>query len=407
MTLGRLSIFWLAVSFAAGSLEAWGQIDPVKRRLIQLGYNQPIEGRGPIAGYGFYYHNQPNFPATNQTLRLAIAPIYVDSELGFSGLLGPATDLAVGLSGGGFADSYAEVRQGNFFEDQSFIGHGVSAASSVYHTFNPGKLIPLFGILRGAVHQTFYVKDSDTAPNFQLPDDITFFNLRSGLRWGGLEPSLTEPWAMELSAWYELQVRDDAGPYGFNGDRSVERTSQLFWARGLIKYMFESEHWFDVTLTAGTSIDADRFSAYRLGGVLPFVSEFPLSLPGYYFQELSAKQFVLLNGGYSFPLTPSKNWRLNLAAAGAVVDYLPGFQQSGDWHSGIGAGITYISPRGSWLTTLVYGHGFQAIRNDGRGANQVGILFQYDFDAKQRGKSRFFIPGLSPYRSRGGERLFR
>jgi hypothetical protein len=59
------------------------------------------------------------------------------------------------------------------------------------------------------------------------------------------------------------------------------------------------------------------------------------------------------------------------------------------------------------MISVIYGHGFNAIRSHGRGANQVGFLFQYDFDAKARGKSRFFIPGVSPYRSRGGERLFR
>jgi len=34
------------------------------------------------------------------------------------------------------------------------------------------------------------------------------------------------------------------------------------------------------------------------------------------------------------------------------------------------------------------------------------LLFQWDLDAKTRGKSRFFTPGFSPYRSRGGEQLF-
>src|SRR5436189_2334563 len=67
---------------------AQGQIDPERRRLLQMGFNQPIEGRGPIAAYAFFYYNQPNFLYTNLTLRAAIAPVYLDTELGFSGLLG-------------------------------------------------------------------------------------------------------------------------------------------------------------------------------------------------------------------------------------------------------------------------------------------------------------------------------
>jgi hypothetical protein len=160
-------------------------------------------------------------------------------------------------------------------------------------------------------------------------------------------------------------------------------------------------------MTTGTSWRADRFSGFRLGGLLPFSSEFPLSIPGYYFQEVSAKRFALLNGQYSLPILPSKGLRFDLLGAVGWVDYLPGFRQRGHWHTGVGGGITYISPSGSWLMTLLYGHGFDAIRDNGRGADQVVLLFQYDFEAKPRGKSRFFVPGINPYGSRGIERIFK
>ena len=73
---------------------ASAQIDPVQRDLIQFGYNQAFEGHAPMAGYAFYYHNQPDFLRTNLTLRLAVAPVYLDSELGFVNGLGPNTDFA-------------------------------------------------------------------------------------------------------------------------------------------------------------------------------------------------------------------------------------------------------------------------------------------------------------------------
>src|SRR4029077_9563929 len=103
---------------------ALAQIDPVRRDLIQFGYNQPTEGREPLSGYAYYYHNDPNFMRTNLTLRLAVAPTYLDSELGFSHALGPETDLAIGLAGGGFADSYNEIRGGKWLKEESFDGHG-------------------------------------------------------------------------------------------------------------------------------------------------------------------------------------------------------------------------------------------------------------------------------------------
>jgi hypothetical protein len=385
-----------------------GQIDPETRRLIQLGYNQPLEGRGPIAAYGFYYYNKPEFFRTNLTLRVAIAPIYLDTDLGFTGLIGPNTDVAVGVAGGAYADSYAEVRRGVYERDESFPGHGGEISSSVYHRFNPGSLVPLWAIGRLAVRHTLYSKDGETADDFELPEDRTSVVFRSGLRFGGREPSLTAPLAMELSAWYEGHFRTRNHAYGFGNDRSIEPHTHLFWGRGLIRYTFdESRQLVDLSLTLGSSVNPDRFSAYRLGGVLPFSSEFPLSIPGYYYQELSAKNFVLFNGQYSVPLSPDKTWNLNLTAATGTVGYSRGLDQPGRWHSGVGGGITYASRSAAWFVTLVYGHGFEAMRSHGRGAHQIGLLFQYDFEAKRTGRLKQFQPGVSPYRSRGGERLFR
>ncbi len=403
--------FWtgLVVVIAGwAALTARGQIDPEKRRLIQVGYNQPLEGRGPIAAYGFFYYNQPHFYATNLTLRLAVAPIYLDTELGFSGLIGPRTDVAVGLAGGGFADSYSEIRQGKYRREESFVGHGGEFSASLYHRFNPDQEVPVWAVLRGSVHESFYEADTDTDDRFRIPEERTTFHLRTGLRLGGQEPSLTEPLALELSLWHESQFRTSADRYGFAGDREMQPQSHSFWTRALLKYTSRDwEQSWEASLTAGTSTRADRFSAYRLGGILPFVSEFPLNIPGYYFQELSATRFALLNGQYSFPILPSKAWRFSTFAATGPIEYLDELRQPGHWHSGAGGGLTYISPAGTWFATLIYGHGFDALRTDGRGANQVALLFQYDFEAKRRGKSRWFIPGSDPYRSRLGERIFR
>src|SRR6185436_13688764 len=107
MTRGAWAI--LAGMLAVGVLHAPAQIDPTRRELIQLGFNAPLVGRGPPAAYAYYYLNKPNaFSQSNLTLRLAVAPVYVDSELGIGGALGAKTDVGVGLGGGGFADSYFE-----------------------------------------------------------------------------------------------------------------------------------------------------------------------------------------------------------------------------------------------------------------------------------------------------------
>jgi hypothetical protein len=388
---------------------AHAQIDPVKRELIQFGYNQPIVGQAPLSGYAFYYYNQPGFLNTNLTLRLAIAPVYLDSELGIRNVLGTNTDIGIGLAGGGYADSYYEVQQGKYLPAQSFDGYGGILSGSVYHLFNPTQLIPLNGVLRGEAHYASYVRDDDTDPNFTLPQDLTTFNVRTGLRLGGMEPLMLPDVAMELSVWYEGQFRENYGYYGYPvngtlGDRQVEAASHLFWGRALFAYTLpKSKQNFMVSLTAGTSSSPDRFSAYRLGGLLPLASEFPLSLPGYYYQEISASRFALLNGNYSIPLDAKKRWSLTAVGSVAVVDYLPGLAQPGQWNSGVGGGITYRSTSGAWQAMLDYGYGFQAIRDQGRGGQSIGILIQLNLI---RTDTEYYNPAENSF-IRGMDRFIR
>jgi hypothetical protein len=385
---------------------AHAQIDPEQRRLVQIGYDQSLEGHGPIAGYAFYYLNEPGFLSTNLTLRLAVAPVYLDSELGISHALGENTDVGIGLFGGGFADSYNEIRGGHYYREESFTGDGVGASASIYHLFNPGQRIPLYGIVRGGAHFTTYERDAKTAPNFVVPDDRTTFTVRAGLRWGGREPLLTPALAMEMSVWYEGQWRSNRGIYGY-GDREVEPDSQLFWCRALLAYTFEeSQQNFSASVTAGTSMNADRFSAYRLGSELPLASEFPLDIPGYYSGEISASRFLQLGGYYSVPLDAAKLWSIKAFAATAVVEYIPGLEQPGDWHSGIGGGVGYRSPNKIWQVSAGYAYGLDALRSGGRGAQSIGILIQFDLEAKRHLASQNFDPTVEGDKSKFFDRVF-
>jgi hypothetical protein len=154
---------------------------------------------------------------------------------------------------------------------------------------------------------------------------------------------------------------------------------------------------------AGTSVDADRFSAYRLGGYLPLVSEFPLSLPGYYFQEISARQFVLFNANYLLPLDKSQRWNLSVNEATAVVDYLPGEGQPGNSLTGVGGGIFYRAPSDRLKIMFDYAYGVDAMRSHGRGANTVGILLQWDLEKPKQAEG--FNPA-HPNRWRGWQWIF-
>lgn len=396
----RICLVLVLICFCCQTSRA--QLDPEKRRLLQFGYNQPLEGRGPIAGYAFFYLNEPNFGRTNLILRVVLAPVYLDSELGIRQALGPNTDVGMGVSGGGFADSYSEVRKGNLLQEESFTGHGVEVNASVYHRFNPEALIPLTGIFRLGLRQSYYMRDNRTASTFVLPEDQKTGFVRAGLRWGGKEPLILPELAMELSAWYEGQFRSSPGLYGYARDRELNEDSHLFWARALFAYTLpESRHNFSVSITSGASLNADRLSAYRLGGVLPMGAEFPLNLPGYYFQELTAKRYLLMDGQYTLPLDTAKCWFITGFAGTGLVDYLPGLEQPGHWHSGAGGGITYESPKRSWMVILGYGYGFDAIRGDERGAQSVGLFCQFDLEAFYGHPTGADQPRLNPTRFRG------
>jgi len=383
----RYGVLPLVVAGLLMNRAASGQVDPEKRELIQAGFDQPLQGAAPVQGYGYYYVNEPNFFHTNVTFRLALAPVYLDSETGFVGLLGPNTDFGLGLAGGGFADTYYEFHDGKYLPEESFFGHSLEISDSVYHLFNPGGKIPLNGIFRIKEHYSIYARD-DTSAAFALPNDHSTIDWRAGLRWGGREPLLHPDVAMELSAWYEGQYRTDAGAYGFDGDRVLKANSELFWARALLIYTLpNSQQRFDINLTAGASVDADRFSAYRVGGNLPMSSEFPLIIPGYFEGELSARDFICVNGQYTIPLDPDKRWSLNPIGSIATMDYVAGMSQPGHFNSGAGLGLGYQSRSGAWRMMASYGYGFEAIRSDGRGGQSIGLFLEINLEARHPNRS--------------------
>ena len=255
---------------------------------------------------------------------------------------------------------------------------------SFYHLFDPARLIPLSLVVRFTPYYVAYGR-STTAPDFELPPDYFNGSFRTGLRFGGVEPTLFPALAMELSVWYQGYYRSDSGFYGYvtPGDPNfnpyhLNNQSHLFWGEAAISYTFTNQQNVYLRLTTGTSIDADRFSAYRLGSFLPLIAEFPLSLPGYYYQEISARQFVLLNANYLVPV--SRRYRVDVAVNGsiAVVDYLHGEGQPGSWLTGVSGGLLWHSSTDRLKVMLNYAYGFNAIRNNQRGANSIGFLLQMD-----------------------------
>lgn len=377
--------FLLAIGLMlGGDSMALAQIDPSPRSLVQLGYDQSLSGQGPQSLYAYYYYNNPAFLNTNTALRLAIAPIYLDGEIGFRQLLSPNTDVGIGINGGGYGENYYEMRHGHYVRRESFDGHGGGASLNLYHLLDPAKLIPLNLIVQGGAHYLTYSATDDTANQFKLPDNRVSTFARAGLRLAGTEPMLYPDLSMEVSLWFEHQWRVDNGTYGFAGDRRIQPTTDLYWLYAGLSYAWTNTgNQFTFALTAGGSENADRFSAWRLGGVLPLAAELPLTLPGYYYQEISARRFVHVSAAYVAPLSRDHRWQLRLGAASAYVDYIPGLAQPGHWQTGVGPSLSFTSRSEVWRVILRYGYGFNALRNGHEGAQSIGVLYQYDFERRK------------------------
>jgi hypothetical protein len=375
-----VGIVWLCLSAAA-----WGQIDPFHRNLLQLGYDQPLAGRGPHGFYIYYYYNNPEILYTNIVLRMAIAPAYLDGEFGFRQLLSRYTDVGIGLYGGAYGDNYYEIRQGDYRRKESFDGYGGGTSLSLYQLLNPGMLIPLNADARVGFRHSAFAKTRETADEFILPNNRPMPFVRAGVRLAGKEPILYPDLGLEVSAWVERYWRFGDGAYGFNRDRAMNPRSDLYWVYAGAAYAWTNVgHKASLAVTVGGSEDTDRFSAWRVGGVLPLIAEFPLILPGYYYQELTAERFVHLHGSYVFPLFWQNRFQFRLEMASALLDYLGGFEQPDRWQTGAGCGITYTPKMKNLRVVLRYGYGFNALREkdgqDEKGAHSVGLLFQYDFE---------------------------
>jgi len=63
---------------------------------------------------------------------------------------------------------------------------------------------------------------------------------------------------------------------------------------------------------------------------------------------------------------------------------LPGDAQRSSWQTGVGAGLSFAPQKKNFEIILRYGYGFNAIRDGKEGAQSVGLLFQYNFEARKK-----------------------
>jgi hypothetical protein len=359
---------------------ARAQRDPEPRAYIEVGTDVPVQGNAPLTGYAFFLWNRPNYPEPDQYLRVVLTPTYLISELIQDHWPYGRHAVGIGLNGGGFRFGHEEFRLGSHKSAESFWGHGAEVPLSYYAGTKLFELLPLEGQIRVTPGFVLYQRSLDTAERFELPQDTGLFTGRVGLRLGGVPPELLPQVALEASAWYEVRYRADAGTFGFpERPERLESLTQRAWGRLAAVATPLAGHTFEILLTAGLSRDADLLSSFRLGSALPFRSEFPLILHGYFVEEVFAKRFWLLNASYRFPAWPDSR-RVTFRVGGdlAGVDYVRGHRLPRNHLGGVGGDLSIaFTPR---MTLVVgYGYGFDAPRNGGFGGHMAHALIEMKF----------------------------
>jgi hypothetical protein len=374
----RLALVVLLPLLAAAPARA--QPDPEPRAYLEVGTEVPLKGNAPVNGYAFFLWNRPNFPEPDQYLRVVIAPTYLLSELVVDHWPFGRHAVSIGLNGGGIRYGHWEYQDGNYKAEESFWGHGGELPLSYYTGTKLFDQLPLQGQIRFTPSFIVYQDNFDTSDRFDLPPDTGLLTGRVGLRLGGVPPELLPKVALEASAWYEATYRTNTGTFGFpERPQDLESLTQRAWGRLAGVFTAAEGHTVEVLVTAGLSKDVDLLSSYRLGSALPFRSEFPLILHGYFVEEVFAKRFWLVNASYRFPAWPgSRNVTLRIAADIAGVDYVAGQQLPRNHLHGVGGDLSItFTPRVTFV--LGYGYGLDAPRNGDFGGHEAHALIELKY----------------------------
>ncbi len=375
----RALVLSLLGTVLATAAPAFAQIDPEPRANLELGLEGPLRGKGNASGYAFFLWNRPHFLEEDWYLRVILAPTYLTSELVLDRWPAEGHAIGLGIAGGFFPYNFDEFRGGSHREEESFWGHGGEVTLSYYRRILITDILPLEGQLRLRPQYVVYQRNG-TDPRFRIPGDTAIYSGRAGLRLGGVPPELAPDLALELSAWYEPSYRDVAGAYGFpDRPQDLEHFTQRTWARAGGILTLSEHHTARAFLTAGTAEHSDALSSFRLGSSLPFRSEFPLILHGYYLEEVFARRFWLLNLAYRFPLSSDLDRvKLQLSFDYARVDYADGHRLPRHGLRGLGVDFCITLTKRATLM-LGYGYGLDAPRNGGFGGQEAHALLELKF----------------------------
>ena len=162
-------------------------MDDETRTYIEGGVEVPLKGNGPTTGYAYLFSTRPHVLAEDLYLRLVVPPGYFISELILDHFPSQNSALGVGVSGGFFAESQTEFRDGRYESAESFTGDS-AGGTLAYYLRGPkifGRL-PIEGQIRVNPKYVWYDRSDGTSRYFRLPENTAIYDMRVGIRLGGV-----------------------------------------------------------------------------------------------------------------------------------------------------------------------------------------------------------------------------
>ena len=351
-----LTLLALAARVDTGSAQVPARVaapytlmDDGDRLNLEFGAETPLRGNGPLTGYGYFFYTRPHFLDEDLYLRLVIPPGYLISELIRDHWPSRNSAVGVGVSGGLWAESQVEFRDGRFEKEESFSGHS-AGGTFAYYLRGPkiGGLLPLEGQIRANPKYVWYDRTGDTARRFRLPENSAIYDGRAGIRLGGVPPQLFPRNTLTQRTWTRV-----GGIYTFWGTQA------------------------SAFLNAGLAEDTDALSTFRMGGGLRLRAEFPLMLLGYNIEEVFARRFWLANVAYRFPIWPGQDRvHLQLLADYARVDYIRDHRLPRTGLTGVGTNLS-IALTKRIILVVGYGYGIDAPRHHGFGGHDLDAQVEF------------------------------
>jgi hypothetical protein len=343
--------------------------DSIHNKKIAGGLSFPVDdGRGYPTPYGYFLWDKRAWPSLSTDFRLFFAAIQADAELVIRESLGETRDLVLGF-GYELDQRYEEYSRGQVDLGSRMQSEWVAGRIGIqqhiqWNYVEIGKALFFYELgdhgFRG---------EEQTASNFVLPNDGLFQSLVLHLGFGKIKDSQYAPAGWELRLRGEAAFRDDWTAWGYNGSYLTSSTYQkLMLQTGYVFSSIQNQKML-VHFRGGMGNDLDRLSVWKIGSSL---TGKPGTLPlhGFYFREIFAKDFAMLNTDYVIPLIRESQLALHLYGDAAVTQREDVPNASSHVWAGVGSAASFTGFfQTEWL--IGYAHGVNAPRGEDHGGHEL------------------------------------